>query len=439
MKQSARLLTLCSFFVLAFAFRSPAPLIYLPGEGWTYETPGTETGKWQRVRAKDQLEVAQDAYNKKDYDLALKAARRVEKQWPLSDHAPHAQYLIGRCYEAKGNDEKAFNAYQRIIEHNPKAENYQEILGRQYDIAGRYLGGQRFRLWNYVPFFPSMDKTSGMFETIIKNGPYSDVAAQSQLKLGEAREKQDEPKQAIKAYEVAADRYNDRPKIAADALFKTGLAYRKQSKSAEYDQGVAVQSIAALTDFLTLYPDDPRGPEARKLIAALKTQAAHGNFNIAEYYEKKQKWPAALIYYNEVLVQDASSPYAQTARQRIDALKRKLGVEPAAVATAPAPATTTETPATAASTSAPAPATAVPEATAAPVAAAPAAASGTMPPVPTPAVPEPAPAPVAEVTPAPAVAPSESHWWKDFWHLNWLPSAPQPKTDSAASPDEPKK
>ena len=147
MKQLARFLTLFGFVLLAFAFRSPAPLIYQPEEGWTYETPGTEVGKWQRARAKDQLEVAQTAIAKKDYDLALKAAFRVEKMWPLSDYTPQAQYLIGRCYEAKGNDEKAFNAYQRIIEHNPKAVNYQEILGRQFDIANRNLTVMRKIFW----------------------------------------------------------------------------------------------------------------------------------------------------------------------------------------------------------------------------------------------------------------------------------------------------
>ena len=100
MKQSVRLLVVIGFALLAFAMRSPAPLVYLPGEGWTYDTPGTENGKWQRARAKDQLEVAQAACDKKNYSTALKAAYRVEKQWPLSDYAPRAQYLIGRCYEA---------------------------------------------------------------------------------------------------------------------------------------------------------------------------------------------------------------------------------------------------------------------------------------------------------------------------------------------------
>src|SRR5512139_1194919 len=92
-----RLLLLVTLFLVGFPFRSPAPLIYRPGEGWSYEAVGSE-GKWQRTRAKDQLEVAQQAFDAKKYSLALKAARRVVRVWPVSDYAPQAQYLVGRCY-----------------------------------------------------------------------------------------------------------------------------------------------------------------------------------------------------------------------------------------------------------------------------------------------------------------------------------------------------
>ena len=362
MNQFVRFSLVVTFALLAFAFRSPAPLTYLPGEGWNYETPGKENGKWQRARAKEQMEVAQEAFDKKDFSTALKAAFRVEKNWPLSDYAPKAQYMIGRCYEELKNDEKAFKAYQRLIEHNPKGDNYQEILARQYGIANRFLDGQWFKLWNYVPFFPNMDKTADMYSKIIKSGPYSDVAAQAQLKLGDAREKQSDPKGAVRAYQTAADRFNDRPAIAADALWKTGLAYKKQCKSSEYDSNLAGQAIATFTDFITLYPSEPRVPEAQKYIAELKTEAARGNWGIAQYYEKNHKWAAARVYYNEAVVQDPGSAIAERARARIMELNQKLGenVEPPAAApTAPvveaAPTEVPSTPVTPATETTPTP------------------------------------------------------------------------------------
>jgi outer membrane protein assembly factor BamD (BamD/ComL family) len=311
------------FCLLAFPERSPAPLIYTPGEGWRYESVGG--GSWQRARAKDQLEVAQTAFDKKDYSLALKAARRVVNVFPFGDYAPQAQYLIARCYEAEHDDEKAFNAYQKILIQYPKADNCDEILKRQFLIANRYLDGQWFRIaWGYIPFFPSMDKTIKLYEQIIKNGAYSEIAPQAQMNIGVANEKKmisDYPAAAA-AYERAADRYHGQ-KLGVEALYKEGLAYNKQAKTAEYDQSIAAQAIATFTDFMTLHADDARVPEARKLIESLKTEQARGSFDIAKYYERHGRWEAAKIYYNDVLSKDPNSKYAESARRRFDAIIKR--------------------------------------------------------------------------------------------------------------------
>ncbi len=321
-------LALILLVVLAVPYRCPAPLIYRVGEGWSYEAVGGT--KWERARAKDQLEVAQQAFEKKQYSVARKAASRVVKRWPFSDYAPQAQYLLARIHAMSGNDEKAFKEYQKLIEKYPKVENYQEVLKKQYDIANRYLAGEWFKLWGVIPLGPSMDKTVAMYEKVIKNGPFSEVAPQSQLNIGAAHEKRyfKEYTKAAQAYEKAADRYHDQPKVAAEAQFKTGMAFTKQARTAEYDQSVAGKAIAAFSDFNVLYPDDPRVSESQKIIASLKTEQARGCYAIAKFYEKRKRWNGALIYYNEVLVKDPSSIYATEAKQRIEALKKRTAATP---------------------------------------------------------------------------------------------------------------
>ncbi len=325
--------TLLLVAVIAFPHLSPAPLIYTPGEGWTYEAYGS-TGNWQKTRAKDQLEVAEQAFEKKDYDLALKAARHAVKKWPLSDYAPKAQFLVGRSLEEQKKDEDAFKAYQTLLEKYPKVENYEEVLKRQFEISNRYLGGQRFKLWGVVPTFPSMEKTSAMYEKVIKNGPYSVVAPQAQMSIGTAQEKRGEFTDAVRAYEKAADKYHDQKNLAADALFKAGQTHLKQAKNAEYDQGIAGRAISAFTDFISLYPEDKRVPEARKNIDGLRAEQARGAIEVARFYEKKKQWSGALVYYNEVLIKDPDSALAAEAKRRIEFLKSLPGV-------AAAPATTT--------------------------------------------------------------------------------------------------
>jgi outer membrane protein assembly factor BamD len=323
MNRRLGLLLIVAACMVLFPFRAPAPLYYVPGEGWYYEMFG-QNARWQRPRAKEQLDVAEQAFNKNDYNTTLHAAHRVLRVWPLSDYAPDAEYLIGRCLETSGKDEAAFKAYQNIIEKYPRSSRYEEVLWRQYEIANRFLGGEWFRIWGTIPLYPSMDQTAQMFDKIVNNGPYSDVAPHAQLRIGAAREKEKDYPEAVKAYATAADRYYNQPTIAADALFREGLSYARQAAKAEYDQSTAVQAIERFTDFITLYPNDRRVSQAEKAIAWLKTEQVRGNFEIAQFYQKSKKWNGALVYYNEVLQLDPNSPYAASARQRIEALKPRV-------------------------------------------------------------------------------------------------------------------
>ena len=313
--------------VVLLPLRSPAPLMYVPGEGWYYEPYG-ENAKWQRTRAKDQLQVAEDAFTAKNYSTTLRAANRVLRVWPFSDYAPRAAYLIGRCQEIDGKDEAAFNSYQKIIEKYPKSAQYNEVLWRQFGIAGRFLNGELFRLWNLIPLYSSMDETAKLYDKIVANGPYSEVAPHAQLNIGAAQEKQKNYADAVKAYNTAADRYNGQPLIAADAMYRAGVAWQKQADTAEYDQSAAAQAIAAYTDFMVVFPDDRRVADAQNAITKLKAEQVRGSFQIAKFYESNHKWAGAIIYYQGVLQLDANSPLAAQARQRIEILKPRLQTTP---------------------------------------------------------------------------------------------------------------
>jgi outer membrane protein assembly factor BamD (BamD/ComL family) len=321
MSRSCVRLSLILVLLVALPYRAPAPLVYRAGEGWSYEMPGAK-GTLRKNRAKDQLELAQQLFDQKKYKSALTAAKLVLR-WPFSDYAPKAQYLMGRCYEARKQDEYAFDAYQTLLDKYPKAVDANDVQHRQYVIAVRFLNGQWFKLWGHIPFFPSMDKTSDMFAKIVSYGPYGELGPPSQMNIGLAREKEKDYPLAVKAYELAADRYSEQPSVAADALYKAAMAYNKQARKPDYDQSVAGQAISAFTDFMALYPNDPRVAQCQRVIAQLTTVEAQGNFKVAQYYEKQKQWVGALVYYNEVTHKTPSSPLASLARQRIEMLSKR--------------------------------------------------------------------------------------------------------------------
>src|SRR5690606_25558238 len=91
----------------------------------------------------------------------------------------------------------------------------------------------------------------------------------------------------------------------------------------EYDQSAAGKAITAFTDFIALFPDDERVPEARQHIIDLYRVQAEGSYRIARFYEKKNSLDGAVIYYATVvdlytrLIKEPESPRVREARQRI--------------------------------------------------------------------------------------------------------------------------
>lgn len=326
-------LTLCIFTV--GAQWCPAPFIYTPGEGWVYENPGDDSG-WRADRAQDQLEITQLAIEAGDGKLALRSAKRLLSEWPLSDFAPEAQFLAGEAYVLRKMDQKAFEEFQNLIDFYPKSPRYEEALKHQFDIAARFMQGQRKRiLWGHVPFTRSMKTAISMFEQVIKNGPYTEFAAQAQINIGMAHERRkgfllsfsEKYTEAATAYEQAAFRYFDRPEVAADALFLAGNAYFRQARTGEYDQGHSQKAITAYEDFMAMFPADSRVNEASANIAALKEEQSRGAFLIGRFYEKKRNYKSALIYYNDAIAKDPNSPFAEQSRQKVNELQELASLE----------------------------------------------------------------------------------------------------------------
>ena len=201
MRKNLLRLSLMLALCLGWPRVSPAPLIYRPGQGWETSGEGEVEGT-----SKAQLAKAQKLEQAKSFEQAAIAYRMLVKTWPLSPNAAEAQYRYACCLLENGEPIKSYKEFQNTIENYPDASHFNEILLKQYEIGNMFLAGERLRVW-HIPTFPSMDKTVEIYETVIKNGPYSEIAPLAQMKIGFAREKQKKFKEAGEAYENLIRKY----------------------------------------------------------------------------------------------------------------------------------------------------------------------------------------------------------------------------------------
>lgn len=310
------LLTAC----VAFPERSPAPVIFKPGENAKYERPGEEEISGT---ANELYEQGQAAANNGDPKRAIKIYRHLVKKHPHSNVAPEATYRAAVLAEQIGDLHHAAGIYRGLMENYPQSKHFQEAIESQFRIGEYFLTGKKKKILG-VPFGTTMEEAVEIFAAIVRSAPYGRYTARAQFDIGRAREKEDAPELAIDAYQSVVEKFPNDP-LAVDAQYQIGYIWFNASRSGVYDPAAAQKAKTAFQDFLFRFPKSEKAPQARENLAALDHRQVKGSLNIAKYYDKAKNYRAAVLYYNEVLKQQPNSTESEYAKKRIEQLRAKVG------------------------------------------------------------------------------------------------------------------
>ena len=313
-------LPLTMLALVCFPHRSPAPIIYREGEGFSSgEISDIEIKK----NAEEQFKLAQRYEADGDYKRAGASYRLVVRRFPRSDIAAEAQFQSGQMLERLGKLQFAFNEYQALVQKYPRSNDFEAALQAQYNIGKAYLDGKRVDIYG-VPTIPSMGKAQEMFQKIVTNAPYGRIAPLAQFGIGQALEKEGSITATVNAYQQVVDRYPTSD-VAPNAMYQIGYVYFQASRATGYDETAAVRAQEAFEDFLLKFPNSEKVPQAQDNLKVLQSRKTDNSYNIARFYDKQKNYKAAYVYYNEVLQQQPDSPDAAKAKQRMDQIRSKVG------------------------------------------------------------------------------------------------------------------
>jgi outer membrane protein assembly factor BamD len=321
MKSTLRfVLPLMMLALIIFPHRSPAPIIYREGEGFS---SGDLTDIEIKRNAEEQYKLGQRYEEAGDYRRAGASYRLCVRRFPRSDIAATAQFRSGQMLEKEGKLQRAFYEYQGLVEKYPRSPDFEAALQAEYSIGKAYLDGKRVDIYG-VPTLPSMGKAQEMFHKIVTNAPYSPIAPLAQYGIGQALEKSGAISATVTAYQQVVDRYPNSD-VAPNAMYQIGYVYFQASRTTGYDQTAAVRAQESFEDFLLRYPNSEKVPQAQDNLKILQGRKTENSYNIAKFYDKQRNYKAAYVYYNEVLQQQPDSPEAQRAKQRMDEIRAKVG------------------------------------------------------------------------------------------------------------------
>jgi outer membrane protein assembly factor BamD len=255
-----------------------------------------------------------NANSLKYFEQALKIYQDFAKENPDNFRKTEAQYKTGEMLEHLARYWDAYEAYKKLVEESAANQYWDLAIERMFAIGNVFLAGQPQMLWK-IPMPADMNKVVTIYESIIRSAPFGSYAPLATFSCGLAREKQKKWPEAVKFYEEVLDKYpkND---LIDDAQYQIGFVWMKAAREPQYDQTAAQKGIEAFQDYVARFKRSDKTEQAAENIEMLKQRLSGGSLSVARFYDKAGNYPAALVYYNEVLSQSPDSPQGQEAKQR---------------------------------------------------------------------------------------------------------------------------
>lgn len=145
------------------------------------------------------------------------------------------------------------------------------------------------------------EKAIGYFQFVRSKYPFSKYASLSDLRIADAKYAQEKWLDAASAYEIFV-RLHPRHEDVPYATYRIGISYFYAvptdffllPSSTSRDQSFTKEALAALDRFLLSFPNSEHVQDALEKQKLLFSYLAQHNMHIADYYERRDKYEAAV-------------------------------------------------------------------------------------------------------------------------------------------------
>jgi outer membrane protein assembly factor BamD (BamD/ComL family) len=237
-----------------------------------------------------------------DLEEALDRFNTIATKYRRTNTCALALWEIYRIQEHLGDDEGAFEALNRLVTEQPG--DFEKAHEAQFQLVKRLLGaGKNARRTLEVPRKSQVTPPEvlvAMLQSVIKNGPESELGIQAHYYLALAHERAGEKKEAIATHEDFAETY-PKHELADDAGYQVAYIAYKDWKSMTGDSPHQRDAAAiSLSWFIARFPESDKAAQARSCLAEVRAAEQRELMSLARYYESRGNGKAAATYYQQL-------------------------------------------------------------------------------------------------------------------------------------------
>jgi len=295
-------------------------LVWTQDKGWVVEGGVLANVLGEATQVKNALEAmnegkkAQDAGNNW---LAMGYYKTVVQDFPDSIFAPEAYFQLSKVYLARGQFWEAYTSLQEIVKKYPDYPRFDLVIGAEYNVASVIQGGATPYLWGWFPWFTDYNEAIKIYESVIKDAPYSDYAPIALMNIALVGEQEEKFDVAFDALDRLINTYPN-SMFASDAYMQMAKLYRNMVYGPEYDQAPTRNAISFYQDYLTLFPQEADVVKAEEGLDAMRDTLARSRLIMGDfYYYYRNNDIAASIFYNETITLGPNTPAAEEAKKQL--------------------------------------------------------------------------------------------------------------------------
>ena len=286
-------------------------------------------GRWQvvegpatqpiSVETDPQLEKFESLISQGRYKEAkngLIAWLKISRGNPLRDRG---LYLMAAAQSGLGDGIKAFYYLDELLDNYPESGLFYAAISKQYDIADRYLNGQKRR----VLFLRvgAEDEAVEMLFRIQARSPGSELAEKSLLRTADYY-------YAASDFDLAADAYasylRSYPRSPLTARVKLRQAYSNlaQFRGLKFDPTPVIDARTQLLDLSAQFPEVAQEENIQSLLDRIDATFAKKLYVTADFYRRTKQPRAAAYVYAYLIGAYPDSPEAHKAEGQLNRLPK---------------------------------------------------------------------------------------------------------------------
>lgn len=277
------------------------------------------------MSVQEHYSAAMDAYQQKDWEIVIRQATIVIKNFQGTPFAQDALYLLGVGYFQVREYELANQNLTDYLKKQTTPKYFEEAIQYKFKIAEKFHGGAKKHMlgWESMPkWIPARDEAIAIYDEVITALPHHELAAQALFGKAQLLLKDEEYKSSVETYQTLIRRFPKHP-LAVESYIGVGQVYLIQSQDQYPDQDYLDLAEINYRKFRQDFPSEEKLAIAEGMLFEMKEIYASHLYEIGRFYERTGKPHASYIYYTRIIAKYPDTKVSQLANRRLNKLNYK--------------------------------------------------------------------------------------------------------------------